>query len=309
MLFGLIFTLIGGFIYFRWVQKRFHDENKKLSEKLSERTYQVMMQKWELERKNIAITQQNQEIIDSLHYAKNIQLAVLPKPDVMKSCFTDSFVLYKPKDIVSGDFYFLEKIPGMTILAVADCTGHGVAGAFMSMVGSSLLNQIINQEKITDPGEILEHLNEGIVDALRQKESESHGGMDIAICCINNDRSEMKFAGANRPLWRMHGEELNILRPDKLPIGGFRPDEDRNFTTQTMALNKGDCFYLFTDGYADQFGGPEGKKIMTKKFRELVQTMHDSPMKDQQTTLNGYFENWKGKFEQVDDVLVIGCRV
>jgi serine phosphatase RsbU (regulator of sigma subunit) len=304
----LVCTVTGGILYFRWLNRRFKDENKKLSDKLSERSYQVMVQKWELERKNHAISEKNQENLDSLLYARNIQTSVLPRPEKMKSAFRDSFVLYKPKDIVSGDFYFLEKSGDRIIVAAADCTGHGVAGAFMSMVGSSLLNQIINQEKIIEPAKILHHLNEGIVDALRQKETSSHSGMDIAVCSIDLQKKELMYAGANRPLWIMRGEELEIVKADKIAIGGFLEDEERAFTNQQVSFSEGDCIYLFTDGYADQFGGMEGKKIMTKKFKDLIVSMHHTDMTRQCETLDGFFENWKGKFEQVDDVLVIGIR-
>lgn len=309
LIFTNLFVLIGGWVYFRWANKRFRDENKKLSEKVSERSYQVMMQKWELERKNISISQQNEEIIDSLNYARNIQYAILPKTESLKKHFTDAFVLYKPKDIVSGDFYFFEQVNDKIYLAVADCTGHGVAGAFMSMVGSSLLHQITGQKDIGGPDTILKKLNDGIVDALRQKETASHGGMDIALCCFDFGKMLVEFAGANRPLYMIRKYQADSIKPDKLPIGGFNQDEDRNFSIQSINLQPGDRLYLFSDGYADQFGGPDGKKIMTKKFKDLVLSIHESTMYQQQQTLEAYFENWKGKFEQVDDVLVVGIQI
>lgn len=309
LLFINICFLIGGFFYFHHLSKRFTDENKKISDKLSERSHSVMMQKWDLERKNLSITQQNQEILDSLHYAKNIQSAIMPHGDAIDKIFKDGFVLYLPKDIVSGDFYFLEELNDHIYLAVADCTGHGVAGAFMSMVGTALLKQIILQNKFTDPAKILNELNEGIVEALRQKVTSSHGGMDIAMCVINKNAMTLQFAGANRPLHIVRNFETTLTKPDKLPIGGFTADENRTFKSQTIPLEKGDHIYLYSDGYADQFGGMEGKKIMTKKFRELVQNIHQSPMKNQHETLLNYFNNWKGRYEQVDDVLVIGVIV
>jgi serine phosphatase RsbU (regulator of sigma subunit) len=220
--------------------------------------------------------------------------------------FDDGFVYYLPKDIVSGDFYFLEEFNERIYVAVADCTGHGVAGAFMSMVGTSLLKQIIIQHKLTDPSAILNELNEGIVEALRQKETESHGGMDIALCVIDKKTKQLQFAGANRPLTLIRNNDLQMYKPDKLPIGGFMPDEERRFSKQTIDFQKGDRIYLSSDGYADQFGGMEGKKIMTKKFRDLLQTIHESPMTEQRKTLHDYFHNWKGRLEQVDDVLVVG---
>ncbi|MBP6333873.1 MAG: SpoIIE family protein phosphatase [Bacteroidia bacterium] len=309
LIFGIIFLLLGSFGYFKWVSKRFKDENKKLSEKLSERAYQVMMQKWELERKNLSIGQQNQDILDGLRYARNIQYAVLPKKENIQKIFRDFFVLYEPKDIVSGDFYFYEEVEGIAYLAIADCTGHGVAGAFMSMVGSSLLHQIIGQKKVIEPYEILGLLNEGIVEALQQKENESHSGMDIALLRYDPKNKEARFSGANRPLYLVRNYAGDSLRPDKLPIGGFRPDEDRKFTQTVLTLQEGDRIYLYTDGYADQFGGPQGKKIMSKKFKDTLLSIHESPMQEQKETLASFFDTWKGRYEQVDDVLVVGIKV
>jgi serine phosphatase RsbU (regulator of sigma subunit) len=309
LLSGNIILLIGGFFLYRHLTKKYEAENKKISDKLSDRSYNVMVQKWDLERKHLSISQQNQEILDSLHYAKNIQSAIMPHQDSIDRIFTDGFVLYMPKDIVSGDFYFLEEFNDRIYLAVADCTGHGVAGAFMSMVGTALLKQIILQNKFTDPAKILNELNEGIVEALRQKQTSSHGGMDIAMCVIDKSEMTLQFAGANRPLHIVRNETTELIKPDKLPIGGFNADENRTFRSQKVALEKNDRLYLYTDGYADQFGGIEGKKIMSKKFREMIQEISQSPMKNQHDTLLNFFNTWKGKYEQVDDVLVVGLAL
>jgi len=309
LIFSNIFVVIGAYAYFRWVNKRFNDENKNLSDKLSERAYQVMMQKWELERKNLNIGQQNQDILDGLRYARNIQYAVLPKTENIQKLFKDFFVLYQPKDIVSGDFYFFEEIDGVAYLAIADCTGHGVAGAFMAMVGSSLLHQIIGQKKVSEPSEILGLLNEGIVEALQQKQNESHSGMDIALLRYDPKSKEARFSGANRPLYLVRNYQADSIRPDKFPIGGFRPDEDRKFTQSVLILQEGDRLYMYSDGYADQFGGPAGKKIMTKKFKETLLNIHESPMETQRETLESFFHTWKGAYEQVDDILVVGIKI
>lgn len=309
LLFINICLIVGGYFLYKQLIKKFSDENKKISDRLSDRSYNVMMQKWDLERKNLSISQQNQEILDSLHYAKNIQSAIMPHADSINRYFKEGFVLYLPKDIVSGDFYFLEELNDRIYLAVADCTGHGVAGAFMSMVGTALLKQIILQKKFTDPAMILNELNEGIVEALRQKQTSSHGGMDIAMCVIDKKEMSLQFSGANRPLHIVRNFQTILFKPDKLPIGGFNDDENRTFNTQKVNLEKGDSIYLYSDGYADQFGGIEGKKIMTKKFRELIENMHQSPMHNQHETLLNFFHTWKGKFEQVDDVLVVGVTV
>ncbi len=309
LLSGNIILLLSGIIAYKILSKKYAAENKKISDKLSDRSYNVMVQKWDLERKHLSISQQNQEILDSLHYAKNIQSAIMPHSDSIERIFKDGFVLYLPKDIVSGDFYFLEEYNDRIYLAVADCTGHGVAGAFMSMVGTALLKQIILQSKFTDPAKILNELNEGIVEALRQKQTSSHGGMDIAMCVIDKNEMTLQFAGANRPLHIVRKGTTELIKPDKLPIGGFNADENRVFRSQLVALEKGDRLYLYSDGYADQFGGMEGRKIMTKKFRELISEIYESPMKDQHNTLLNYFNTGKGRYEQVDDVLVIGVVV
>lgn len=309
VIFLVISLLIGSYFYAKSLHKHFNDENKKLTDKLSERSYNVMMQKWDLERRNLSISQQNREILESLHYAQNIQNAILPRPEKLSTWFHDSFVYYKPKDIVSGDFYFLEKLGDIYYIAAADCTGHGVAGAFMSMLGSSLLKQIIVENNVTDPAEILAHLNRRVLESLRHAETSSHGGMDIALCAIDLQKMELTFAGANRPVLIIRNYEVNYHRGDKTPIGGFFPEENRKFTSQVFPIKKNDRLYLYTDGYADQFGGMEGKKLMTKKFKEILFNVHETPMTGQKQTLDHYLENWKGKFEQVDDLLVIGIKI
>ncbi|REJ82902.1 MAG: hypothetical protein DWQ44_01945 [Bacteroidetes bacterium] len=308
LIFTLVFVLAGLLIYFHWVNKKFRNENRNLSDKLSERTYQVMLQKWELERKNLAISQQNQDILDGMRYARNIQFAVLPKEEKISRSFSDHFVLYKPKDIVSGDFYFYEDTGPYVYLAAADCTGHGVAGAFMAMVGSSLLHQITGQQRAAETCEILDKLNEGIIDALRQKDTDSHGGMDIALIRYDKTKSELCFSGANRPLVLIRNYNLETYPGSKLSLGGFNQNEQKKFDETIIPIKKDDRIYLFTDGFADQFGGPAGKKIMTKNFKEILYSIHENPMNEQKATLEGYYENWKGRLDQIDDILVIGIK-
>jgi phosphoserine phosphatase RsbU/P len=309
VIFLVIFLLIGSFFYMQMLHKQFNEENHKLTEKLSERSYNVMMQKWDLERRNLSISQQNREIMESLHYAQNIQNAILPKSEKLKSWFNDSFVYYRPKHVVSGDFYFFEKHNGQYYVAAADCTGHGVAGAFMSMLGSSLLKQIIVENNVVDPSEILIQLNRRILEALRQSETSSHGGMDIILLSIDESKKKLTYTGANRPVLIIRNYEEIYYRGDKTPIGGFFPEENRRFTSNTIDIQQNDRIYLYTDGYADQFGGPEGKKLMSKKFKEILMNIHESSMDSQSQTLDNYLQNWRGKFEQVDDLLVIGIRI
>ncbi len=278
------------------------NQNVQLEHKVNERTKEVLQQKEVIEQKN-------NEITESLLYAKRIQSAILPDMKLIYKTLEQSFILYLPKDIVSGDFYSFSQKDNRVIIAAADCTGHGVAGAFMSMIGTSLLNQIINEKGITEPSQILEKLNEGIVNALKQRESESNDGMDISLCTIDLDKNKLKFSGANRPLWLLRNNEMMVYKPNKFPIGGLQVYHTEAFTQHEIDLLKGDAIYIFSDGFSDQFGGEKGKKLMTKKFKdELLQIQHLN-MKEQENYLLGLFNKWKGNFEQVDDILIIGIKI
>lgn len=278
------------------------NQKEELEIKVVERTQEVFQQKEVIEIKN-------KEITDSLVYAKRIQSAILPDINLIYKTLDQSFILYLPKDIVSGDFYAFAQKQNKVLIAAADCTGHGVAGAFMSMIGSALLNQIINEKNITTPSVILDHLNEGIIHSLKQKENETNDGMDISICTFDLNKNELQFAGANRPLWLIRKNELFFYKPNKYPIGGLQVMHDEQFIQHEIQLQKNDTIYIFTDGYADQFGGERGKKLMTRKFREVLLSIQKETMQQQGTYLKEYFEHWKGKNEQVDDVLVIGIRI
>ncbi len=283
-------------------KKILEEQNTYLETKVSERTQELAL-------KNELITEKNKEITDSLHYARRIQGAILPDLKRITAALPQSFVLYLPKDIGSGDFYAFAHKEDSVIIASADCTGHGVAGAFMSMIGSSLLNQIINEKNIINPALILDELNDGVIHSLKQRESDSNDGMDIAICRIQKDRSKLFFSGANRPLWIIRNGTVLAYRPDKFPIGGLQIIHDERYHLHQIDLVPGDCVYLFSDGYADQFGGNNGKKLMSKKFREVLLSIQHIPMAEQKPYLTDYFDKWKGSHEQVDDVLVIGFKV
>ncbi len=277
-------------------------QNTELERMVKERTAEVLQQKEIIEIKNKSIT-------DNLTYAQRIQSAILPDIKLIYKTLEQSFILYLPKDIVSGDFYsFAEKNHRVLIIA-GDCTGHGVSGAFMSMIGGSLLNQIINERKIESPDEILNHLNASVIETFRQTENDSNDGMDVSICSFDLNAMELQYAGANRPLWLIRNKEIIVVKPDKFPIGGLQSAQDRQFTNHTLTLLKNDTIYIFTDGYADQFGGENGKKMMTSKFKEMLISIQDLDMRSQETHLKKHFDNWKGSAEQVDDVLVIGIRV
>lgn len=284
-------------------KKILENQNEKLEQMVTIRTNEVNRQKSEIELKN-------RDILDNLQYAKRIQEAILPEIKLIYQTLQDSFIIYLPKDIVSGDFYSFSQKNENVIIAAADCTGHGVTGAFMSMIGTSLLNQIINEHGITEPAQILKNLNAGIIDALKQSEGEKeiHDGMDIALCSLDLKNSKLIYSGANRPLWIFKNGEMSMIKPSKAAIGGYQSARKEDFTQHEIPLSKGDTIYLFTDGYADQFGGPEGKKLLSKRFREMLKEIQHLPMSEQEKYLIKAFYDWKGNVGQVDDVLVIGVR-
>ena len=273
-----------------------------LSRLVDERTKELIV-------KNEEITIKNREITDNVNYAKRIQNAILPDDKIILNSFPQSFALYLPKDIVSGDFYSFFHDKESAIILAADCTGHGVTGAFLSVVGNSLLTQIVNEKKINNPGKILDCLNEEIIKTLNQRNSDSTDGMDVAICKVDFINNLLHYAGANRPLWLIRDNEILIFTPDKFPVGGLQILHEENFRTHEVLLEKKDTFYIFTDGFADQFGGTEGKKLMTKKFKEILLSIQHLTMIEQKEFLKNVFEKWKGNNEQVDDVLVIGVRM
>jgi serine phosphatase RsbU (regulator of sigma subunit) len=285
----------------------FHQEEKK---KHATELMIARIKNKEVEKSMLIIEEKNKNITDSIHYAKRIQEAKLPKKEEIYSALSDCFVLFKPKDIVSGDFYFFCKNNKSTFIAVADCTGHGVPGAFMSMIGFGKLDEAVAHS--SDTSEILKHLNIGIKNSLHQSDSieSTRDGMDIAICSVDTKSRIIKYAGANRPLWliRNNMTEIEEIKGTKKAIGGLT-DDNQHFNSHELKLQKGDTFYISTDGYADQFGGQNGKKLMTKKFKEILLEIRNKPMKDQKNHLDNFIENWKAKTEQVDDILVIGVKL
>lgn len=251
---------------------------------------------------------QNQEITDSIMYAKRIQSAILPGKEMFDTVIPDSFVFYRPRNIVSGDFYWLAKVENKSIIAVADCTGHGVPGAFMSMLGMAFLKEIVIKEYITHTGIILKRLRKEIVKSLDQKgeSGDSKDGMDIAICSLDYDEGMLQFSGANNDLYIVRNGELIVVKGDKMPIGFHYKME--KFGNEDIKLEKGDSCYLYSDGYADQFGGADGKKFKYLPFRDLIVSMATQPMDKQNEKLEKEFDKWKGSYDQIDDVTVLGFR-
>lgn len=253
------------------------------------------------------IEHKNNEIIDSINYAKRIQSAILPDFSDINKHIANVFVIYKPKDIVSGDFYYFNNINNDNFIAVADCTGHGVPGAFMSLVGSKEL-KIANSQS-SSPSEILKLLNNGIKATLKQNQlNGTKDGMDIALLKINGNK--IFYSAANRPLWLIKNDSdiIEEIKATKTAIAGYTED-DFEFTEHALNLNSGDTLYLFTDGYADQFGGEKQKKMTTKRFKSLLISIKNKSINDQKTEIENYMKNWIGDLEQVDDILVIGIRI
>lgn len=264
----------------------------------------------ELETRNQVIAEKKQEIDNSIQYAKGIQQAILPDLSELKSSFAQSFVYYKPKDVVSGDFYWFSKVGDAFYCIAADCTGHGVPGALMSIIGMDKIVQAIYEKQITEPGKILSFLNIQIRQVLKQHSdaSKQKDGMDVALLKFNAALTEVEFAGANRPLYLVRDSELIEHKPDKTAIAGFTPD-DMEFHTTTISLAKHDALFIFTDGYADQFGGGEGKKFMSRNLKQLLVSVAALPAEEQQERINRAFTDWKAGYEQVDDVLVMGIKL
>lgn len=263
----------------------------------------------ELEEKNDKIELQKSEITKSIEYAKKIQDAMLPEEDLISEVLYNSFLMYRPKDIVSGDFYLCINENKKIFLAVADCTGHGVPGALMSMIGGNILNKLISDKGLNEPTEILDQLNFELIHALKQNKKEGNDGMDIAMCVIDFGAGILKFAGAFRPLWMIRDHELTEIKGSKFPIGGHQIHDERHFKTHQMAIQKGDRFFIFTDGFADQFGGVNGKKLTTKKLKEYLLLTNKDAIKSQGHKLSSFFDTWKGENEQLDDVCFIGFEV
>jgi PAS domain S-box-containing protein len=257
------------------------------------------------------IEERNRSTTDSILYSKRIQEATLPRRESFSKLCPESFILYKPKDIVSGDFYWLAKEDNKLIIAVADCTGHGVPGAFMSIIGCSLLNEIVYRNKITKPSDILKKLNSRVRRFLKSDklESQTQDGMDIAICCIDTLKNKMEFSGANRPLIHFSGDGLEIIKGNRYGVGGIQLESDREYHNHEIYFNREDRIYMFTDGYGDQFGGMKEKKMMSSKVIDLIKTNQPLHMHEQQQILDQNFEEWKGDLEQTDDVLLLGVKL
>lgn len=270
----------------------------------------------ELKKANAIIEQKNKDITDSINYARRIQLSILPSQETLEKCFENYFVFYQPKDIVSGDFYWaVESVNRQTneklaIIAAVDCTGHGVPGAFMSMLGNTLLNQTIVNPQVVTTGDVLDYLNEKLPENLKSTAQDMNirDGMDMALCIFNFDSMKLQFSGANNPCLIIRDNTIIEIKGDKQPISASNDGTKKKFTNHVADLKKNDCIYLFTDGFADQFGGPKGKKFKYKQLQQVLLENHKKPMPEQKLIFEKLINDWRGGLEQVDDILLIGIR-
>ncbi|MFO7868644.1 MAG: YfiR/HmsC family protein, partial [Bacteroidales bacterium] len=294
----LIIILILAFI----VYKQF-----KITQKINSKLHSKNIK---LENQKNKIAKQHTQITDSITYAQRIQQAILPPHNIISKTISDYFILLKPRSIVSGDFYWMTETKDLLIFSAADCTGHGVPGAFMSLLGITFLQEIVHEKKITSPDAILTKLRTKIIHSINNQESkeEHKDGMDMAICTLNKQDYTISYAGAYNPLYIIkHNGELEEIKADKMPVG-LSPKNDIPFTIHKRKLEMHDCLYMFSDGYVDQFGGPKNKKFMSGNFKKLLQSIHKEPMETQKKILQTTIEEWMGDTEQIDDIVIMGLK-
>ncbi len=316
--FMVVLAFVSIFTFIKRREKILIKEKNILEAKVVERTTEVMEQKHELELQKELIEEKNKDITDSINYAERIQQAILPELAHIRRVLPQSFIFFQPRDIVSGDFYWYMEVDDngepVYLLAAADCTGHGVPGAFMSMINSSLLNETVNGKKVIRPADILNEVRLGIIRSLKQtgKAGGQKDGMDIGLVSLRfkTDKIILEYAGANNSMYLIRKENDTVIEeidPDSMPVS--ISDNLEDFTNNQLELKPGDTFFLFTDGFADQFGGPKGKKFKYPPFKQLLLSIKDLSMEEQKEVLRTTMENWKAGLEQVDDILVIGVRV
>ncbi len=294
------------------IQSRLRKRN---NTRLREQNAEIEKQKLEIEKQRDLANKQRKNLTDSIQYARRIQSAVIPRQEALHGHFNDSFIFYQPRDIVSGDFYWFAQKDNIFVIAAADCTGHGVPGAFMSMLGVAYLNEIVNKIAINihinslNADDILNQLREKIIDSLHQSENlrDPKDGMDIALCIVDFEKKKLQFAGAYNPLILIRKGEIIQHAGDKMPVS-YHSRKDIPFSRKVIDLKENDSLYLFTDGYIDQFGGKDGQKFLMKNFTQLLHSVHHKPMQEQKEILKLKFDEWRNEYSQIDDVLVIGFR-
>lgn len=307
-----LFVLVSSvYLFVRYRTYRLVKDNIELEAIITERTSEIQQQKEEIEQNRDEIARSAKDITDSIKYAKRIQKAIFPANLDIKRILPDSFIFFRSKGIVSGDFYFVEEVNDKAIVAAVDCTGHGVPGAFMSIVANNLLHQAVKQIGLSEPASILNYMNKGISETLHQtyEESSVRDGLDIAIICWDKRTNNLQYAGAFNPLYHFRNGELTQLKGNRFPVGMFVGEKLKTFDNQQMQLETGDVIYLFSDGFADQFGGTEGKKFKLKRFRQFLTDIHQRPMQEQYESAFNTLKDWQGGLDQVDDILIMGIRI
>ena len=311
------------FFLFKNVEIRF--QNKELEEQkqeIQEQAEELRVANAHLEKALVEINEQKEQIeeqamqiTDSIRYAKDIQFAILPSQARIREAYPELFILNQPRDIVSGDFYWYASHSGKDFLAVADCTGHGVPGALMSMVCNDFFDYSINEREIANVDEALNQVHKAVRIALKQDEKLNSDGMEVALCALDREKKILEFAGAKRPLYYMQDGVMHEIRGDKKPIGGKQKEKERRFTRHTIDVSKPTTFYIFSDGFQDQFGGENGKKFMSQAFKNYLFKIHQEPMERQKELLQMTLNDWmnplgaKQPYKQIDDILVLGARI
>jgi serine phosphatase RsbU (regulator of sigma subunit) len=285
-------------------EHRLRVEKRMLEEKVQERTFEIQSQKDEIERQHNMIRTKNAEITSSIKYASHIQSALLPSTDLLNKLFPENFILMQPKDIVSGDFYWFAEKNERIVFTVADCTGHGVPGAFMSLMSITMLNEIVNIKGITDSAEVVNRLHAMINHSLKKSKMD---GLDLALCVLDRQKKQIQFTGAMNHLVYMRDGKLNEIKADCFSVNSIR-DDFSPFTCKTVDLKRGDMVYLFSDGYMDQFGGDRDKKYSARRFYDTLLEVHQLPMDSQKKALEKKLKEWKRHYEQTDDIMVMGIR-
>ena len=299
IIYAVVFVLVIVFVFSGFLFRRF-----KITQK---QKHIIQLQKDEVSRQKHLVEEHQKEIIDSITYAKRLQQAILPADAEIKKHLPNNFIYYQPKDIVAGDFYWMEHLDGITFMAAADSTGHGVPGAMVSIVCSNSLNRAVKEFGLRDTGKILDKTRELVLETFEKSGEQIKDGMDISLLAINKHRQQINWSGANNQLWYISNNKLIEVKADKQPIG--KTDNPTPFTTHHIALNPNDIFYLMTDGYADQFGGTKGKKFKYKQLEDLVIANSDKSLDEQKQILTTTFNTWKTNLEQVDDVTIIGIKM
>ncbi|CAN5495495.1 hypothetical protein BH10BAC1_BH10BAC1_09420 [soil metagenome] len=312
--FWVVFMLFFGSFIYLFVRSRINGLLKiqqQLEKNVKEKTYQLQIEKEQLENVKTILEEKSKDITASITYAKHIQESLLPSQESFTKNFPQSFLFFKPRDIVSGDFYWFAETEDSYVIAIVDCTGHGIPGAFMSIIGSLILTDIVNDKKITSPGKILKQLNDNIIKMLKQdiEGSSSRDGMDVSICCINKLKTKMSYSSASRPMYYCRNGELTEVNLKNFSIGGSYEDYDKSFSEIEIDIDPNDVFFLFTDGYADQFDQFDKKKFSSKRLKQMFIDISTLNAVEQYKMVDSTFEEWKGKRSQIDDVTIIGFKV